>query len=453
MTISSTVGLDSRLANPPSEEVISLLFKKVLPIIILGYIMNFIDRTNISMVKSDLQINLGIDAAAYGLGSGLFFVSYAFFQVPSNLIMHRIGARRTLGVLMAAWGLLSMGTAIIRNANDFYVMRLLLGLVESGFYPGVLYYLTRFFPHAQRARANAIFLMGAAIANIIGNPLAGLLVGMDGLAGLPGWKWLFLMEGLPSILLALAIFKLLPDRPTMAKWLPADAARALEAFIEQEDRAGSAFAGNSGWRDAMRDPQIFLSAATLFTVVVGTYGLGYFLPTIIKSYSASLTTVQVGLIAAIPYVFGGLSLWLVPRFVKPERTKAWMMGLIALVTVGLVTALVSEARLAGAVAPVVSVFGYCIAYAGTQTSQPLIVSNLSSRLSGAALAGGLAIVNMLGQLGGFVGPYIVGFVEGKTGVPSSGLWGVAVITTLGVLLAASMKVRIVVKTDGTSKPA
>lgn len=435
-----------RVALPPSEKVVSILFKRVMPILILGYILNFIDRTNISMVKTDLQLDLGIDAVAYGLGSGLFFVSYAVFQVPSNLIMHRIGARRTLGILMLVWGVISMGTAVIRDAQDFYVMRLLLGLVESGFYSGVLYYLTRFFPHEHRGRANATFLMGAIIANIVGNPIAGLLVGMHGLGGLHGWQWLFLMEGIPSIIVAVCILFLLPNRPTQAKWLQKDDAENLEAYIEEQDEAGSEAAHNKGsWKDSLGDPQIYLSAAVLFTVVVGTYGLGYFLPTIIKSYSAALTSFQVGLLSAIPYLFGGIVLWTVPKRISAENTKAGIIILIALVAVGLVIALLSDPVHGGVLSAVVAIVGYCIAYAGTQTSQPLIMSNVSSRLSGAALAGGLAIVNMLGQLGGFVGPYIVGLVEGRTGVAASGLWGVVVIMVLGVILATILKVRIDVR--------
>ncbi|QTF07935.1 MFS transporter [Brenneria izadpanahii] len=438
--MASQQGIPRELPTPPSEETISLLFKRILPILVLGYILNFIDRTNISMVKSELQTDIGIDAAAYGLGSGLFFLTYAFFQIPSNLIMSKIGARWTLGTVMTLWGLLSMGTAFIHTTAQFYTLRLLLGLVESGFYPGVLYYITIFFPHSQRTRANSIFLMGAAMANIIGNPLAGLIVGLHGTAGLPGWQWLFILEGIPTVLLGVVLLLRLPDRPTEAKWLAPEPAQQLEAYIKYQNETGARNSGNySLWKSAC-DPQILLNAVVFFTVVIGVYALGYFLPAIIRTYSSALTTFEVGLITAVPYVVGAISLWVVPKLVKPGMTKTWIVSLIIFISIGLIIALLAQRSLGGWFGPVVAIIGFCIAYAATQTCQPMILASVGFRLSGAALAAGLALVNMVGQLGGFFGPYILGFAEQQTGSPSSGLWAVVVIALIGAILASITRV-------------
>lgn len=413
----------------PSKEVISRVFKRILPILFLAYVMNFLDRSNISRVKSELATDLGIDALAYGMGSGLFFIPYCSLQLPSNLLLHRIGARKLLGTIIALWGLVSMAMALVTGVWSFYLLRLLLGAVESGFYAGVLYFLTRWFPHAERARANSLFLMGAAIANIVGNPVAGVLVQMHGILGLNGWQWLFIMEGVPAVIIGVIILRSLPDRPTEAKWLTAEQGQNLESYIQAQDEEGSSDAGNYSWKDTLRDPQVLLTIIILFSVVMGVYANSYYLPAIIKE-KMDLTTVGVGLIAAIPYAVTAVVLFTLPKRIKPGRsTKRWITGSVFSVALGFTIGVLAT--------PVLGIVGFCIAQAATQLCQPLMMANISARFEGAVLAGSIALINMIVQLGGFFGPNALGLMEARTGSPSSGLWlviGFCLVTTLLTLL-------------------
>ena len=411
----------------PSKETVSLVFRRILPILFLAYVMNFLDRSNISMVKADLATDVGIEAIAYGMGSGLFFITYCALMVPSNLLMHKIGARKMLGSIIFLWGLVSTLMFLVNGPAMFYVLRLCLGAVESGFYAGVLYFLTRWFPHAERARANSIFLMGAAIANILGNPVAGLLVQMHGLLGLNGWQWLFIMEGIPAVLIGIGILVTLPDRPTEAKWLEPAKAQNLEAYIAAQDDEGASDAGNYKWTDSFKDVQVLLTIVILFSVVMGVYANSYYLPAIIKERLGLESTLAVGLVTAIPYLVTAIVLGTVPQRVKPGRsTRITITGSIFSVAVGFLIGIAAN--------PIIGIVGFCLAQAATQLVQPLMMANVSARFQGAMLAGTIALINTLVQTGGFFAPNILGIMESRTGSPSSGLWfviGLCVIT--GVL--------------------
>lgn len=418
--------------SPPSEKTISLVFKRIVPILFLAYMMNFVDRSNISMVKASLQADIGVGPIAYGMGSGLFFLTYCFLQFPSNLLLRKIGAHRLLGGIITLWGIVSMLMSLANGVWSFFALRLLLGAVESGFYAGVLYFFTRWFPHAQRAKANSLFLAGAAVANIVGNPLAALLVGLQGVGGLRGWQWLFVLEGVPALIIGIIILTTLADSPSKAKWLGSEEGRNLEAYIAQQDEEGSSSVGNSSWHDALKDRQVLLTIVILFSVVIGVYSDSYYLPAIISHY-AHLSTLQVGLLTAIPYAFTAIALWVVPRIVKPGfATKVWIIGSVAAVSVGFILGVTSGL--------VVGIIGFCIAQAATQICQPLVMANISMRFKGAVLAGTIAVVNMIVQLGGFFGPNILGFMEQRTGSPSAGLWFVIVFCLITASLGFALKI-------------
>lgn len=422
----------SERVGAPSKATISRIFRRILPILFIAYVMNFLDRSNISMVKSDLATDVGIDAVAYGMGSGLFFITYCALMVPSNLLMHRIGARKMLGAIIFLWGLASMMMFLVNGPAMFFVLRLCLGAVESGFYAGVIYFLTLWFPHAERARANSIFLMGAAIANILGNPVAGVLVQMHGLLGFHGWQWLFIMEGIPAAIVGIIIFVMLPDRPGAAKWLDPDVALNLEAYIAAQDSEGASDAGNYKWTDSVKDGQVLLTIVILFSVVMGVYANSYYLPAIIKERLGLESTLAVGLVTAIPYALTAMVLALVPQRVKPGRqTRITIVGSVFSVSIGFFMGIVAT--------PVLGIVGFCLAQAATQLVQPLMMANVSARFQGAVLAGTIALINTLVQLGGFFGPNILGFMESRTGHPSSGLWFVIVLCAVAGFLSLMVK--------------
>jgi len=260
-----------------------LLLRKLMPLLIVVYVMSFLDRTNIALAKASMGIDLGLSAAAYGLGAGLFFLTYALAEVPSNLIMHRVGARFWITRIMITWGLLSAGMAFVQGETSFYIMRLLLGVAEAGLFPGVMLYLTYWFDREQRARATGYFLLGVCLANILSGPLGGALLEMDGVLGWHGWQWLFVLEGLPAVALAYVVWKKLPDGPASAPWLSAADAQDIERRLAAE-RAAAPQQSKLG--QMFRDRQIWLAIAVYFVHQITIYTVIFFLPGIIGTYAA-----------------------------------------------------------------------------------------------------------------------------------------------------------------------
>jgi len=420
------------------QEINSLIFRRIMPLLIGAYIMAFLDRTNIGMAKDRLEIDLGISATAFGIGAGLFFLTYALSEIPSNLIMHKVGARFWIMRIMITWGLISAAMAFVQSEWMFYGMRMLLGVAEAGLFPGVIYFLTQWFTTKDRAKANGAFLLGVSIANIVGAPLGGLLLTMEGVGGLHGWQWMFLIEGLPACLMAVLVWKYLPDRPSQATFLTRDEAADLEARIAAEEKAGAEAAGNHRLRDAMKDKQILLVVGVYFAHQIAVYALSYFLPSIIGSYG-ELNPIQIGLLTSVPWIFSAVGALLLPRFATGGRRSrimvtATMSGIVAGFVLG---------ALGG---PVLGMIGFCLAAFNFFALQPILFTYPASRLTGAALAGGIAFVNTVGLFGGFLGPYIMGFMEDATGSKLSGLWFIIAMCVIGALLSLKLK-------RGTENPA
>ncbi|MEY8568824.1 MFS transporter [Brevibacterium linens] len=408
-----------------------VIFTRLMPLLIAAYILAFLDRSNIGMAKDRLEIDLGISATAYGVGAGLFFLTYALCEIPSNMIMHKVGARWWIMRIMITWGLISAAMMFVQGEWSFYALRMLLGVAEAGLFPGVMYYLTKWFTVEHRAKANGFFLLGVSIANIVGAPIGGLLLTMDGTGGLHGWQWMFLIEGIPACFLALLVWKFLPNGPRDASFLSAAEAEWLEKTIAEEEESGAENASNSRLIDIIKDPQILLVVGVYFGHQLAVYALNFFLPSIIGSWG-ELSSVEIGLLTAIPWVFSAIGALILPRYAKTASASkkiamAAMIGIIVGYIVG---------ALGG---PVVGLIGFCLAAFNFFALQPILFTYPATRLTGVSLAAGLAFVNTIGLFGGFLGPYIMGFMEDLTGSAVSGLWLIVGICVIGAALIPFLK--------------
>lgn len=424
-----------RLPDHTEHEVTpKLIFRKIMPLVIAAYIIAFIDRTNIGLAKTALEADIGISAAAYGLGAGLFFLAYALFEVPSNYAMHKVGARWWITRIMITWGLLSAAMAFVQGETSFYILRVLLGIAEAGLFPGVMLYMTYWFGKQDRARANGMFLVAVCIANIVGAPIGGALLGMDGVLGWNGWQWMFVIEGLPAVGLAFIVWKFLPNGPKDAKWLTADQAAHLSARLEREQAEGAADSGTHSFIDILRDKQIILVILVYFTHQIAVYSLTYFLPSIIGGWG-TFSDFTIGLITALPWIAAAVGTLALPRFAtNPRRSRFILFGGLCSMIIGFLIAAVSS--------PVLALVGFCIAASMFFVVQAILFTVPASRLAGAALAGGLALVNTLGILGGFVGPFAMGLLEEATGNPISGLWFVIGLLLIGAAISLALFPRI-----------
>ncbi|BAO60883.1 major facilitator family transporter [Pseudomonas protegens Cab57] len=411
------------------QQLTRLMFLKLMPLLIAAYVLSFLDRTNIALAKHQLDVDLGISAAAYGLGAGLFFLTYALSEVPSNLIMHKVGARFWIARIMVTWGLISAAMAFVQGETSFYVLRLLLGIAEAGLFPGVMLYLTYWFDRQQRARATGYFLLGVCLANIIGGPLGAALMKMDGLLGWHGWQWMFLLEGLPAVFFAWVVWRRLPDRPSRAPWLSAEEAAAIEQRLAREADEGAGQGGHS-FRQCFT-PQILLAIFVYFCHQITIYTVIFFLPSIIGKYG-NLSIMSVGLLTSLPWIVAAVGAIALPRLANsPQRSRRLLICGLLVMAAGL-----SIAAFSG---PVFSLLGFCVAALMFFVVQSIIFLYPASRLKGAALAGGLGFVNSCGLLGGFVGPSVMGAIEMSTGNAMNGLKVIALVLLVAALAALRLR--------------
>lgn len=406
-------------------------FVRLVPLLMAAYFMAFVDRTNVGLAKSSLEVDAGIDAAAYGLGAGLFFLTYAAFEVPSNLILHRIGAKVWIGRIAVTWGLITMAMMFISNPTIFYVLRLLLGAAEAGLYPGIMYLITTWFAQKDRAKAVSFILLAGSIAFIVANPIGGALMKMDGVAGLHGWQWLFVLEGIPTVLLGILIFFILPNSPSRATWLSEDESSELTRRAVGEEphveRPGAIV------RSAMSKPFLLTIAAIYFMNQIATYGVIFFVPSIVEAMNVT-DSVMIGLISAVVGIGAVIGLLGVPRVLA--RNPGTEVRLIGYATAGAIVMALAFVAVDNGVAQMIILSATMLFIVGVQ---PLYWSTLMARLGGVAAAAGLAFVNTIGLTGGFVGPYAFGLAESATGSPSAGLWVLIAATTLGLLCVPLLK--------------
>lgn len=418
------------LSDPADRSLTSLLFRRLMPLLVLAYVISFVDRTNIALAKSHLAVDLHISAAAYGLGAGLFFLSYALLEVPSNLIMHRVGARFWIARIMVTWGVLSAAMAFVQGPTSFYVMRMLLGVAEAGLFPGVMLYLTYWFGREDRARAVGYFLLGVCIANIVSGPLGGALLEMDGVLGLKGWQWMFLVEGLPAVALAFVVWRKLPDGPDSAPWLTPAQAQEVHRRLDGEAAGAAGKAGHSFFA-AIRDRQVWLAIFIYFCHQISIYTVIFFLPGIIGTYG-KLTPVQIGLLNSLPWIAAAVGAAWLPKYADtPQRGRRLLLLGLVVMAAGLV--------IAAFTGPALALIGFSLTALMFFVVQSIVFVFPASRLHGAALAGGLALINTCGLVGGFLGPSAMGVIEQTTGSTRNGLIIMAVLLLVAALGAPFMR--------------
>lgn len=385
---------------------------RLLPLIIAIYFIAYIDRTNVAFAAIGMNRDLGFSAYIYGWGAGMFFLGYFLFEVPSNIILHRVGARRWIARIMATWGIVSGLMMFVTGQTSFFVIRFLLGVAEAGFFPGMLLYFTYWFPPRYRARVISALFLAVPGSNAVAAALSGALLQLDGVWGLAGWQWLFLIESLPAVLLAPVVLVVLTDRPANATWLTPDERQWLETELAAERRAVER-AGHLTLLKGLTDPRVLGLSLMYLTIVTATYGVTFFLPLIVKSHG--LTNVATGFVTAVPYVIGAIGMVIWARSSDRHQERRWHYIAASLVTaVGLVVA-----GLAGS--PIVALAALSIATIGLYGSKPVFWPLPSTFLGGTAAAGGIALVNSIGNLGGFAGPYVVGWIRDSTQSYAAGI--------------------------------
>ena len=412
--LADSANKDSALKQAPADgALINRNFARLMPLLVAGYILNFLDRTNIALASNALQKDAGISPEIYGFGAGLFFLAYAACEVPSNLILQRIGARPWIARIMATWGLISMAMGLIGGPTSFYVLRVMLGIAEAGLFPGVLYYLTTWFGPREQARATGYFLMAVSLANVIGGPLGGALLSLNGAMGLKGWQWLFLLEGAPAVLFAAVIWLRLPSGPSQAPWLTLDERNRVAAHLEAERHAFGVVTDRRVWR-AFLHPQVLLAILVYFLHQIAFSGVTFFLPSIIRAWGG-LSELQIGMLTGLPWLCAFIGAGTLPFLAgRHGRNRLLMTGGLVLLAVCLLAPLILPPAAALAV--------FCLGMAVISPVQAVVFTYPPARFEGMALAAGLGWLNALGVTGGFVGPSIMGAVEQATGKPSTGLW-------------------------------
>ena len=398
---------------------------RLIPFLLLLYIVAWLDRVNVGFAALQMNDDLGFSAAVYGFGAGVFFVGYALCEIPSNLILARVGARRWIARIMVTWGVLAVAMMSVRGPTTFYALRFLLGVAEAGFLPGIIYYLSNWYPAEQRARAVSMFMIGIPLGVVVGGPVAGVLLGMNGLMGLAGWQWLFLLQGAPAVLLGLLVWRYLPDGPAQAHWLAPEQRTWLIGRIAAEQGAASARHG-IGLRRALLHPTVWSLALIMFACQTGSYGLSLWVPQIVKGLSG-LSNLQVGLISAIPYL--GAAIGMMAIGISSDRSGERFLHIAVPGFVAAIGFTVS----AYMVSPVPGMIALTVAAIGDLGSRGPFWSLPGRFLTSSASAGGIALINTVGSLGGFVGPYAVGLVKDATGSFTGGL-----LLLAGLLFASAI---------------
>ena len=435
------MAADGRSPALPAVErsTMSKVRRRLLSLLFLAFILNYVDRTNLGVAQASMSADLGLSAAAFGLGAGIFFIGYAVFEVPSNLILHRVGARVWIARIMATWGIVATAMAFVTNEQMFYLLRFLLGVAEAGFVPGILLYLRGWAPARYRARMIAGFLVALPLASVIGAPLTGWLM-QHSLLGLESWRLAFFLEGVPTILLAGVVLWRLTSRPVQATWLT-DAERDwLMTSIERDDAADAASAGHvsSPWR-ALGNPRVLAMCAIYFATLIPLYSMAFFMPSIIKAMTGgTLGSLGVGLLTAIPYVFAAIGLVLISR--SSDRRGERRLHFSATAAVGGVGLVVTAVCLGGQ--PALALAGFCLAAVGCISSAGAFWSEVPITLGGAAAAAGIALVNTVGNIGGFVAPFLSGAILDAFGGPARG-GPVVVLVGAAFLLAAAALMALV----------
>jgi ACS family tartrate transporter-like MFS transporter len=413
------------------ERTVRKVMARIIPFIFILYIIAFLDRVNLGYAALDMNKALGLTAEVFGLVSGIFFIGYFLFEIPSNILMHRIGARVWIARIMVSWGLVVIATAWAQSATQLYILRFLLGVAEAGFFPGIILYITYWFRAKEQARAVALFMTALAASNILGAPVSTWIMDNIQWFGMPGWRWMFILEGVPAVLFGIFTYYYLTDRPDDADWLTAEEKQWLKAELAREHEAKIARKRYTT-AEVLKNPRVWHLSLIYFTLVVGLYGIGFWMPTIIKSFAQLLSNTQVGLVTMIPYIFGGAAMiWWAKRSDRTgeRRVHAALPPVIG--AVGLfVCAFTSD--------PFVSIAMMAVATAGIYSFFGPFWALPALFLSEEAAAVGIALINSIGNLGGFVGPYALGFLKEATGKVEAGLFFLSAFLVVCSLLVLAI---------------
>ena len=424
------------MGQSTGDRAFRIVGRRLLPLLGVCYFFSYLDRTAVSVAALTMNQAIGISAAAFGLGAGLFFIGYFVFEVPSNLIMHRVGARVWMARIMVSWGLIAVLQAFVWDEASFYTVRLLLGIAEAGFFPGIILYFTYWFPASQRARVVAWFFLAVPLSTALGAPVGGLLLQINAF-GLQGWQWMFIIEGVFTVILGVVLFFVLTDRPEHARWLP-DKERNWLISVLKKERAEIESNHSMSALKSLTNPRVLLLSFVYFTVVFGLYGLGLWLPTIIKSSLQLTDNLVVTLLTAAPYAVGAVAIVIAGKVVDKRGRPAWFTG--AFLAIGGI-ALAGTALLTSI--PWIGYAGMFVCAIAIVSTFPGFWKLPTAFLTGGAAAAGIAAINALGNIAGFAGPSLVGWVTERFGEAKWGLVGIGIVMVLGAI--------VVVVTEGRSK--
>lgn len=442
--MSNTSSLAGGQDGPHASSLLDGAYRKVtwrlIPFIFVCYLFNYLDRVNVGFAKLEMLDALQLSETVYGLGAGIFFIGYVTFGVPSNLILHKLGARRWIAVMMMAWGSLSACMLFVTTPTEFYVLRFFTGVAEAGFFPGMVLYFTKWFPSHKRGQVMALFMSAIPVSGLIGGPLSGWMLShfSAGQGGMDGWQWLFLLQGLPTVVLGVAVLFYLNDGLAQAGWLSNEEKRAMQDALDHDERqraAGTHAVHSFG--QVLRDWHVWMLGFIYFSIQMGVYAINFWLPSIIKSLGFEDAT-TVGWLSAIPYLFAGVFMVLVGRSADRRRERRWhLTGPLLMALVGLLLAANFSDN------AVVVLVGLSLATMGALTGLPMFWPLPAAFLGSAAAAAGLALINSLGQVAGFVSPFLVGWIKDATGSTDVALYILSSVLLAGALLVLVVPARLV----------
>ncbi|MCS3448473.1 MULTISPECIES: MFS transporter [Bradyrhizobium] len=413
------------MSRTVSDALIKKVSVRLIPVLFVSYVLAYLDRINVGFAALKMNADIGISPYIFGLGAGVFFLSYFVFEVPSNLALAKFGARKWISRIMISWGIISACMAFVQGPTSFIIVRFLLGVAEAGFFPGVILYLTFWFPQEYRARIVAAFIVAVPVSLALGGPLSTGLLSMDGVLGLRGWQWLFILQGVPTFLFGFVFLAIMPDRPRDATWLTGEERSALQGAVDEDDGAVAANHG-SDTLQAMTDPRTLALAFIWFANTTANLGLAFFLPQMLKGLG--LTDMQTGIVTSVPYIFGTLGILGFGYISDKYNERRWTLFVaLALTAVGLFGAglLTGSLLTVGVVA---------VAAIGIYGAKPPFWPLPSTFMTGNAAAAGIALINSIGNLGGFVGPYALGWIKDSTQSYQAGLYFLAVLTLIAAAL-------------------
>ncbi|WP_018238127.1 MFS transporter [Ensifer sp. BR816] len=436
MTLETQAPIDGVYADRSVEDrAYSKVFWRIIPFLMLCYVVAYLDRVNVGFAKLQMSSELGLSEAAYGIGAGIFFIGYFLFEVPSNVILNKVGARVWIARIMITWGVISAAFMFTTSETVFYILRFLLGVAEAGFFPGIILYLTTWYPAHRRAKIITTFMSAIPISSIFGNPLSGLLMdSFHGTHGLSGWQWMFLIEAIPAVLFGVATFFYLDDTIGHAKWLTKEEKKVLSDNIDAENRTKSSSPHSIA--GTLADRRVWLMCLIYFCFVLGQYGLNFWMPTLVKATGVT-GNLNIGLISAIPYICTFIAMLALGRSSDRLRERRWHLVVPALIAAGGFLAATT------ATSTTLAIVCLSLAAAGAISCAPLFWSLPTAFLAGTGAAAGIAWINSVGNLAGFLGPFLVGYLKDFTGSNSAGMYLLAAALVIGSLAVLAVPAKTV----------